>query len=167
MSQRAHVVPIYRAILLECERRRRALGIGMEVFSELAGLPERYYAKALHADARSGRQAEWQTLQAIIDALYPGGFDLELKPKPGGAAVTVRQFAEKLAHLKAAYERREQRALMRELSRRAVAARRRIPRAVRRRIARRAARARWRRRGSGNPEQMQNPSATPRPCSPR
>jgi general stress protein YciG len=76
--------PVYRAIILECERRRVALGMSMEKFSEFAGLPDRYYAKALRVDEPSGRQASWSTLQIIVDCLFPDGFDVQLKPKIGG-----------------------------------------------------------------------------------
>jgi hypothetical protein len=75
--------PVYRAIILECERRRVALGMSMEKFSEFAGLPDRYYAKALRVDEPSGRQASWSTLQIIVDCLFPDGFDVQLKPKVG------------------------------------------------------------------------------------
>jgi len=75
--------PIYRAIMLECEQRRIALNLPMEKFSEFAGLPERYFAKALWADQPSGRQAQWGTLQIIMDTLYPDGFDLIIKPRQG------------------------------------------------------------------------------------
>jgi hypothetical protein len=75
--------PIFRAIMLECERRRIALGMSMEKFSEFAGLPDRYYAKALRADEPSGRQASWATMQVIFDALFPDGYDLCVNARSG------------------------------------------------------------------------------------
>lgn len=77
------VTSIYRALMLEVEARRVALGIPQEKFSEWAGLPDRYFPKALHADTPSGRQASWESLQRIIDALFPHGFDVIVRAKPG------------------------------------------------------------------------------------
>jgi hypothetical protein len=107
---------IYRAVMLECERRRASLGLPMEKFDEYAGLSERYYAKALHADAPSGRQAQWGTLQVIVDALFPAGFDLEIKPRPG-LVITADNLKAKLLQLKAIKDPKAQRELMRELGR--------------------------------------------------
>src|SRR5688572_18418407 len=75
--------PVYRALMLGCEERRVALKLPMEKFSEFAGLSERYYSKALYADQPSGRQASWQTMQIIFDALWPDGFEIIVKPKSG------------------------------------------------------------------------------------
>lgn len=77
------VTSIYRAIMLECEQRRIALGLPMERMSEWMGISDRSYPKYLNADTPSGRQAQWPTLQTIIDALYPHGFEVIIKPKPG------------------------------------------------------------------------------------
>jgi len=108
--------PIYRAIMLEIERRRVALGFPMEKFSEYAGVPDRYFPKALHADQPSGRQAQWGTLQVIVDALFPHGFDLEIRPRPG-AVMSADNLKAKLLQLKANIDPRSQRELMRELGR--------------------------------------------------
>lgn len=106
--------PIFRAIMLECERRRVALGFPMEKFSEYAGLPERYYPKALHADLPSGRQAQWGTLQIIVDALFPTGFDVEIRAHPGAPMDYVSLKAQ-LLQLRARHDPRTQRELMRIL----------------------------------------------------
>src|SRR4030088_1324649 len=74
---------IYRSLMFEIERRRLALGFPMEKFSEFAGLSDRYYSKALFADEPSGRQAQWSTLEVMVQALFPHGYDLELRAKPG------------------------------------------------------------------------------------
>ena len=139
---------IYLAIMLEVERRRQALGFPMEKFSEYAGLPERYYSKALHPDTASGRQAQWGTLQIIIDALFPAGFDVVIKPR-AGAAMNGDSLKAKLLRLQAAKDPKCQRELMRELAGRVSpearkAGRRKIPAWRRRQIARRAGRARAR-----------------------
>lgn len=139
----SHVTAIYRSIMLEIERRRHAVGFPMEKFSEYAGLPERYYPKALHADTPSGRQAQWGTLQIIVEALFPHGFDVTITPKPG-QIMTEDSLKAKLLHLQAAKDPKSQRQLMAELSALAAEGRKKIPRWKRRRIARQAARARHR-----------------------
>ena len=40
---------------------------------EKAGLSEGYYSKMLHADSAEGRQASWQVLQKVANALWPDG----------------------------------------------------------------------------------------------
>jgi hypothetical protein len=135
---------IYRSLMLELERRRFALGLPQERFCEYAGLSDRYYAKALHADEPSGRQAQWSSVQALVDALFPHGFDLELRPKPG-QVISPTNLKAKLLHLRAHHDPRSQRQLMQELGKKGgrvraarLSERRRIA------IARRAAKARWR-----------------------
>jgi hypothetical protein len=132
--------PLFRAIMLEFERRRIALGLPMEKFDEFAGLSDRYYAKALHADKPSGRQAQWGTVQVMADALFPHGFDLEIRPRPG-QVITETNLKAKLLQLKATKDPKSQRELMRDLSMLAAAARKRIPPRKRSAIARRAGKA--------------------------
>lgn len=105
---------IYRAIILECERQRIRLGFPMEKFDEFAGLPERYFAKALHPDQKSGRQAQWSTMQLIIDALFPTGFDVEIRARPG-APKDYDSLKAKLLQLRATRDARTQRELMSDL----------------------------------------------------
>lgn len=106
--------PIFRSIMLEIERRRVALGWPQEKFSEYAGLPDRFYPKALHADAPGGRQAQWRTLQLMMDALFPGGFDIEIRARPG-AVMTKNNLKAKLLQLRATTDPRSQRELMAEI----------------------------------------------------
>ena len=73
------VPPIYRAILLELERRRLAVGISMDRMSELMGTAERSYAKMLYPETSSGRMARWETLQSAIDVLFCDGYELRIK----------------------------------------------------------------------------------------
>lgn len=68
--------PLYRAIVLELERRRQSVGISMERMSELMGTAERSYSKLLYADSPSGRVAQWETLQLAVDVLFCEGFKL-------------------------------------------------------------------------------------------
>lgn len=107
-------VAVYRAIMLELERQRLAVGLPMEKFSEYAGVPDRYFAKALHVDQPSGRQAQWGTLQTMIDALFPHGFDLTIKPRPG-AVIDPENLKAKLLQLRATTDPKSQRQLMSDL----------------------------------------------------
>lgn len=75
--------PVYRAIVLELERRRIALGMSMERLSEVAGLADRAYAKMVHPEGRGGRVAQWLTLQRVVDVLFADGFDLAIKGERG------------------------------------------------------------------------------------
>jgi hypothetical protein len=146
----SYVTPIYRAVMLEIESRRQALGFPMEAFSEYAGLPERYFSKALHPDVPSGRQAQWRTVQIMIETLYPHGFDVTITPKPG-QVMTEKSLKAKLLQLSAIKDPKSRRQLMAELSAKVSpearsAGRKKIPRWRRRQIARQAWRARARKR---------------------
>src|SRR5215211_4164390 len=70
------ITPFYRSIMLEIERRRISLGISMDEASDRAGVADRSYSKILYADAPSGRQATWRTLQDVVDGLFPAGYDV-------------------------------------------------------------------------------------------
>lgn len=140
----AVVTNIYRAVMLEIERRRQALGFPMEKFSEYAGLSDRYYPKLLHADEPSGRQANWGMLEIIMDALYPHGYDVIIKAKPG-QVISAENLKAKLLGLAAQKDPKCRRELMRELSHKAAEGRKNIPKRRRKAIARQAARVRWRR----------------------
>lgn len=111
----SEVAPICRALMLEIERWRLALNLPMEKFCEYAGLPDRYYPKALHADSSSGRQPQWGTVQVMLDAIFPGGFDLELKPRAG--VLTADNLKARLLQLRATINPHTQRDLMRERGR--------------------------------------------------
>jgi hypothetical protein len=113
---RRRVMPFYRAIMLEIERRRTALGISMEEATDRAGLADRYLSKAIWADAPSGRQARWDSLQDIVDALFPEGYDIEIRPKKG-LRLSAEDLRCKIAFASAPNDSRGQRALMRELGR--------------------------------------------------
>ena len=70
---------LYRMLMMELERRRLALGWPMWKLDDKAGTQDGYYAKCLYPDTPSGRQARWETLQLLIDALWPEGFQLALQ----------------------------------------------------------------------------------------
>jgi hypothetical protein len=114
--------PIYRAITLECERRRQQLGWPMWQVDEAAGLNDGHYAKCLHADRSSGRQASWKILNLIVTALFPEGFDLAMSHKPGGN-LTAEDHRMKIRFAAADNDRMSRRRLMSELGKRGAAAR--------------------------------------------
>lgn len=147
------VPPIYRAILLEVERRRLAVGISMDRMSELMGAAERSYAKMLYPETPSGRMAQWGTLQSALDVLFCDGYDLRIDiarlvrttvgiPAPG--VRTTEGTKRKIKAEAATWDRRIRRELMKELSLMAAQARKLIPEWKRSQLARQAARARWR-----------------------
>jgi hypothetical protein len=75
----AKATALYRSIMAEVERRRNELNVPMWAVDDRSGTQDGYYAKALYAETRTGRQSTWPTLQLIIDSLYPGGVDVELR----------------------------------------------------------------------------------------
>ncbi|MFZ2157238.1 MAG: hypothetical protein WAV72_14110 [Bradyrhizobium sp.] len=120
---RPHVVPLYRSIVLEIERRRLHLGVSMDELSDRAGVADRFYSKMLYPDTPSGRQARWSTLQEICDAIFPEGFDVEIRPK-AGRRLDAEDLRCKIKFAAAPKDGRSQRELMRELGRRGGIARR-------------------------------------------
>lgn len=109
-------VPLYRALMLELEARRLALGLPMERFSEWAGLPDRYYPKALLPDTPSGRQASWDLMQTMMDALYPHGFEIVIRAKPG-AVIGAEDMKAKLLNLRAHHDPKTRREFLQEIGR--------------------------------------------------
>lgn len=142
----------YRAIMLELERKRLAMGLSQDRLSELMGVAERSYSKMLWPDSPSGRLATWDKLQKAIEVLFADGFEVvvragcTLTDTTPGTKRLIRQAA---AH----YDRRTSRELMIDIGRLVtreirVKGRKKIPARKRRAIAKRAARERWlRRRG--------------------
>jgi hypothetical protein len=74
--------PLYRSLLLAIERRRRQLGWPSSYLDDRAGTQDGYFQKILHADAPSGRCARWETLQLVVDALFPDGINLLASNNP-------------------------------------------------------------------------------------
>jgi hypothetical protein len=113
---------IYRAVLLECERRRQELGWSMWQLDDAAGLNDGHFGHCLHCDRPTGRQASWKILNLIVTALWPRGFDLRVTDKPGGA-LTAEGMHMKIRHAAADHSRIGRRDLMRELGKKGAAAR--------------------------------------------
>lgn len=138
---------LYRAVMIEIERRRLQLGWPMWRMDDEAGTNDGHYAHCLHADTPNGRQAQWQTLDLFVGALYPFGFDVEIRHRSGRActAVDARQ---KIRAMAAQTDKRSYREMMRDLGMRGGRKSwrkpaRKLPLWKRRAIARKAARARW------------------------
>jgi hypothetical protein len=105
---------IYRSIVVELERQRHARGYSMDVMSELMGVAERSYAKMVHPDTASGRQASWDKLQKAVDVLFCDGFEVVIRN--GGVAVEMGPGTKRLIrHSAAHFDSRTQRELMREI----------------------------------------------------
>jgi len=132
--------------MLECERQRIARGLSMWKVDELAGTQDGYYAKALHADAPSGRQAQWKTLQWIVDALFPRGFKVVVMDAPMSEVMDAPMMKAKLRHIGAQKDPKTRRELMADLGRKGRAAQMgKLTPQQRSRIASKAQRNRWRR----------------------
>jgi transcriptional regulator with XRE-family HTH domain len=110
------VVPFYRAIMIELERRRLSRGLSMQEICDHSGLADYYYSKALHASTPSGRQARWDSLQDLVDALFPEGYDVEIRPKVG-MRLSAADLRCKIKSAAALTDRKSQREFMRELGR--------------------------------------------------
>lgn len=70
----------YLAIIAAVDRRIRALRWTMQECDDRAGLQDGFTAKMLHPDKPSGRQAQWATLDLLMQALWPGGFKVTFSP---------------------------------------------------------------------------------------
>src|SRR5262249_19055703 len=82
-SQRQRkVTALYVALVAALDRRRRSIGWSFEHCDDISGNPDRYTAKGFHPNAPSGRQMTWSVLQNLLDALYPAGVEIILKPRP-------------------------------------------------------------------------------------
>ena len=140
-----NVSPFYRSIMLELERRRLHLRISMDEVSDRAGVADRLYSKMLHANTPSGRQSRWETVQDVVDALFPEGYDVIIKPK-AGLRLDAEQLRCKIKFAAAPTDRKLQRELMREIGRLGGIARREslkaMPRAKRLAIAKKARKTR-------------------------
>jgi transcriptional regulator with XRE-family HTH domain len=101
--------------MLEIERRRLQLNISMQEVCDRSGVADYYYSKALHASTPSGREARWSTIQDIVDAIFPEGYDVVIKPKVG-LRLDAEQLRCKIKFAAAAFsDRKAQRKIMRAL----------------------------------------------------
>ena len=140
--------PIYRALMVAIETRRQELGLPMWKVDDAAGTPDGYFPKALWPDTPSGRQANWDTVQTLIETLWPDGFTLTVKEKNGASMPASKQrVAVRFAGARFDAEKRAD--WMTELSKKGAskgghARADKLSKRRRHRIARKAAKARWR-----------------------
>jgi hypothetical protein len=133
--------PLYVGIVREIERQRDRLGLTIADVEAVVGLGEGQYSKFLcpHA-AISARRAGWPLMQAIVDAVFPGGFNVRLAmrdgvpvPAPARRGGNVRRMLRghltRIARLRTPESRRE--AMLK------------LPKVKRRAMARHAATVRW------------------------
>lgn len=79
-STRAVSVPaIYYAVVAAIEQQRKRYNVPMSKLDDGAGVTSGHYAKALYADAPTGRMVSWSTLQLFIETLFPEGFSVTIK----------------------------------------------------------------------------------------
>jgi hypothetical protein len=141
-------VPIYRAIVQQFERRRRALGLAMWKVDEAAGGTSRYYAHMLYPDTPNGRQSTWEIVQLYADALFPDGFVVKIEPgRPGSLLPSKHRVAIKYMGVRYDIETRQD--WMKELSQKGaskggIARAKKLSARRRKQIAKRAAKKRWR-----------------------
>ena len=69
---------IYRALMMALEGRRVELGLSMAAVNDLSGVNDGYYAKMIYPDTPSGRQARWEQVHDVVEALFGAGFTLQI-----------------------------------------------------------------------------------------
>lgn len=133
---------IYRSIIAEIERRRIQLGWTMLELDNAAGYHSGYWAKMVHVDQPSGRQARWEMLEYAMGALFPDGYRVAIEPSDGAlmSALSMR-FHIRAAAPPGTLSFREH---MRELAKKSVPARmEKTTPEQRSEVGRKAAAARW------------------------
>lgn len=106
---------LYRAIMLEVERRRIELGITMLDLDEIAGTQSGYYGKCQAVDAKSGRQARWETVDLFVQALFPAGMRIKIDQCDDGQ-LSAASYRRKIVFAAAASGKRNVRSLMLDLA---------------------------------------------------
>lgn len=69
---------VYRAIMQVVEGRRVELGLSMASVNDLSGVNDGYYAKMIYPDTPSGRQARWEQVQDVVEALFGQNFTINI-----------------------------------------------------------------------------------------
>lgn len=136
---------LYRSLMEVIERRRLDLGLSMERVNDLAGTQDGYYAKMIYPDTPSGRQARWETVDLVVQALFGRDFTVQFGGefpgmlRPGSIQHDVNEKSRQIRHWRNFRH-------FKELSDKGNVARQ-IKLSPRRRsaIARKAAKTRWKR----------------------
>jgi hypothetical protein len=74
--------PAYRDLVRMLDQRRVELGWTHEAMCAKAGIAVGHWSHWLDPDTAGGRLASWQTLDAVIAALYPDGWRIEAEERP-------------------------------------------------------------------------------------
>lgn len=69
---------IYRSLMQALEGRRVELGLSMATATDMAGLPDGYFAKMIYPDTPSGRQARWEQVEVAMVALFGPNFRVDI-----------------------------------------------------------------------------------------
>jgi hypothetical protein len=83
--------PIYRALVTALEHRRLQLGWSAWQLDDAAGTQDGYWMKSLWADTPSGRQSNWSTIDLLVSALYPDGYEVQILPKKSPYLSALKQ----------------------------------------------------------------------------
>lgn len=117
------VWPIALSLMRSVEDERQALGLPSWQLEDRAGLQDGHYQKLLHCDKPSGRTPSWQSLQLLVEAIFPDGFDIQIRRKPGAnllasthSSLAASSHSEKIRHGIALRDPRTRREIMRALS---------------------------------------------------
>lgn len=136
---------LYRSLMEVIERRRGELGLAMAAVDDLAGTQDGYYAKMIYPDTPSGRQARWETVDLVVQALFGREFSIDLGGNNGAMlsrvsmTVDVNEKARQIRHWRHSRH-------FKNMSAKGVIARQvKLSPAKRRSIARKAAKTRWKR----------------------
>lgn len=89
------VTGIYQQLVEQIHARIKRLGLPMWRCDDLSGVQDGYTAKMLHPETPSGRQARWETLQLLIDAVYPDGFSVTIRPRGRGTPKALQRTSNK------------------------------------------------------------------------
>ena len=84
---------LYRMVMTELEDRRLERGWPAWMLDDKAGVQDGYSQKMVHVDTPSGRQAGWQTVDLLMQALFPNGYRIKIIPENRGCFDASRQEA--------------------------------------------------------------------------
>jgi len=71
---------LYHDVIWELRKQIHELGLTMEQCDDVSGNQDGFTAKMLAPETKSGRQAQWRTVQNLTDSLMPLGYKLRIVP---------------------------------------------------------------------------------------
>ena len=98
--RKVQATPIYCSLLSPIRRRMVEKDFTFARLDDRSGLNDGHSAHCFAPDSPSGRQARWETLQLIIEALWPGGVVITIDPaKPDPlSALSDRTVTREMVH---------------------------------------------------------------------